>query len=550
MSNEVRACGLPNFLGAKRLVHSRFNVDVWSHYLEHYQDRVIIDFLRYGWPINYQSDILASSSFRNHPSAIKNSAYLSTYIAKELSYQSVFGPFRCNPFNTDCVISPLLCVPKRDSVELRVVHDLSFPEGSSVNDGISSDQYLDQFFKLRLPGIDRLVEFVNAKGRGCHVFKKDLRRAYRQIPIDPQDYPLLGLYIDGSLYFHTALPFGLRSATMICQRTTKSVAYILNSEGISVDVYIDDFYGAESSDSSELSFQRMNSLFAELGLMDAPEKDTPPSHEMLCLGVWINTLDMTLSVPAFRIEELQLELNTWLNKRSFTKRQLQQLLGKLSYVSACVRPGRAFMSRLLNALRSCSSSPKRTVHPVSDDLRADIIWWLYFLSHYNGVSVIPSDVIISNPELFATDACLTGCGAVCFGECFHREFPDFILTQDRHINELELLTVVISIKLWAPKLQGLGVELLSDNATCVSVINSQHSPNVFMQRCLRELWLLLALYNIKLIVRSVRGCDNWLADSLSRFHTGKYCHRFKSLTEARSLTECTLPDSFFTFTLE
>ena len=49
----------------------------------------------------------------------------------------------------------------------------------------------------------------------------------------------------------------------------------LNTEGISVDLYIDDFYGAESSDSSELSFLRMNSLFAELGLMNAPEKDTP-----------------------------------------------------------------------------------------------------------------------------------------------------------------------------------------------------------------------------------------------------------------------------------
>ena len=120
----------------------------------------------------------------------------------------------------DCVISPLLCVPKRASVELCVIHDLSFPEGLSVNDSISSDHYLEQFFKLRLPGIDRLVEFVNAKGRGCHVFKKDLRRAYHQLPIDSQDYPLLGLYIDGSLYFHNALPFGLRSVTMICQRTT------------------------------------------------------------------------------------------------------------------------------------------------------------------------------------------------------------------------------------------------------------------------------------------------------------------------------------------
>lgn len=164
---------MPTFLGAKRPVHSQFNIDNWSKYLEHYQDRAVIDFLRYGWPINYKSDVLASSSFRNHPSAIKNFDYLTTYNAKELSHHSVFGPFHCNPFRTDCVVSPLLCVPKRDSVELRIVHDLSFPEGSSVNDGISKDHFLDQFFKLRLPGIDRLVEFINAKGRGCRVFKKD-----------------------------------------------------------------------------------------------------------------------------------------------------------------------------------------------------------------------------------------------------------------------------------------------------------------------------------------------------------------------------------------
>ena len=40
--------------------------------------------------------------------------------------RSVCGPYQCNPFNTDCVISPLQCVPKRDSTEPRIVHDLSF----------------------------------------------------------------------------------------------------------------------------------------------------------------------------------------------------------------------------------------------------------------------------------------------------------------------------------------------------------------------------------------------------------------------------------------
>ena len=76
---------------------------------------------------------------------------------------------------------------------------------------------------------------------------------------------------------------------MICQRTTKSIVYILNEEGISVDVYIDDFYGAEVPSSAEPSFLRMNSLFDELGILALPDKDTPPCTHMICLGIWIDT---------------------------------------------------------------------------------------------------------------------------------------------------------------------------------------------------------------------------------------------------------------------
>lgn len=104
----------------------------------------------------------------------------------------------------DCVISPLQCVPKRDSSEPCIVDDLSFPPDASVNSRIPSDSFLNEPYKLRLPGIDRLVSFVNQLGRGCHVFKKDLKRAYRQIPVDPADYHLLGRCIDGLFYFHTA----------------------------------------------------------------------------------------------------------------------------------------------------------------------------------------------------------------------------------------------------------------------------------------------------------------------------------------------------------
>ena len=46
----------------------------------------------------------------------------------------------------------------------RVVVDLSFPVGSSVNDGIPKDTYLGEPFTLRLPGVDAFVDSALAVG--------------------------------------------------------------------------------------------------------------------------------------------------------------------------------------------------------------------------------------------------------------------------------------------------------------------------------------------------------------------------------------------------
>lgn len=103
-------------------------------------------------------------------------------------------------------------------------------------------------------------------------------------------------------------------------------------------------------------------------------------------------------------------------------------------------------------------------------------------------------------DLFACDACLSGCGAVCFGEYFKRCFPPAILALTLHINVLELLTVVVTVKLWATSLQGLNVELYSDNTACIAAINNKSSSNVHIQCCLRELWLILSVHNISFVV--------------------------------------------------
>ena len=133
---------------------------------------------------------------------------------------------------------------------------------------------------------------------------------------------------------------------------------------------------------------------------------------------------------------------------------------------------------------------------------------------------------------------------------FHHQFPRSIQDVNIHINALELLSVVVAIKLRAPKVTGLSVELLSDNTTCVAVINNQRSSTYFMQRCVRELWLVLALHNINLVVSPFAGKQNTLADALSRFHHNTFEERFRTLNSHLSLEEVIVEDHVFNFVVD
>ena len=100
-----------------------------------------------------------------------------------------------DPFNE--IFFKLLQKTVRPDPEL-----FSFPEGFSVNDGISNDTFLNNSFDLCLPGVDRLIEFIREKGKGFHIFKTDLRRAFHQIPVDPADIPLLGFQVNDFISFY------------------------------------------------------------------------------------------------------------------------------------------------------------------------------------------------------------------------------------------------------------------------------------------------------------------------------------------------------------
>ena len=113
---------------------------------------------------------------------------------------------------------------------------------------------------------------------------------------------------------------------------------------------------------------------------------------------------------------------------------------------------------------------------------------------------------------------------------------------------MEFLTVVVMVKLWATSLQGLNVELYSDNTACIAAINNNSSSNVHMQCCLRNLWLILSIHNISLVVHHATSKENSLADLLGHYNSDFSARRFvDNYVATHELVEISLQDTSFSF---
>ena len=139
----------------------------------------------------------------------------------------IAGSFNVNPFSIPLMVSPLNTVPKSDSEDRRVIVDLSWPLGSgSVNSGISKEYYLEDKIESHYASVEEVCQMVLNIGPGALIYKRDLKQAYRQFPVDPSDYYLLGYHWDDSFYFDTVLAMGQRNAGAGCSRVTNAVMSI------------------------------------------------------------------------------------------------------------------------------------------------------------------------------------------------------------------------------------------------------------------------------------------------------------------------------------
>ena len=538
----VAITNTPNYRAARIPLPSALNIRNWRADLVGYFDYNIVEFLEYGWPIGIDREATLQSTFENHASARSNPSDVTHYIATELGHKALLGPFRGPPTNA-CHFSPLMTRPKKGSVFRRVIIDLSWPQGRSVNDGISRTEYVDGPMTISLPTTDDMERAVVRAGKGSFLYKTDLSRGYRQLRVDPLDWPVLSFQHEYQCFMDICPPFGLRSSAMAMQRVSQAIVHLHGRRGFASKAYIDDFGGVESAEQrAAAALRALQGVMARLGVVQAEAKICLPSQRMVWLGIRFDTCEMSMAIPAEKLCEIMACLREWEGRLRATRKDMQSLLGLLNFVASVAPPARLFTNRMLDALRE---APQYGATSLSLQFKQDVRFFVELLPIFNGRKIIGKQIIPYQHQV-ELDACLTGCGAVAGDQFYATPFPDSVTREEHTIAHLEMLNIVVAIKVWQGAWTGWTVQIYCDNLNSVQVLQSGKSRDRFMRKCAREVFLYTAAYDIDIQVCHRPGLQMIWADALSREHTDdKYAAWIRNDPHLSSATRVTVPETFF-----
>lgn len=491
-------------------------IPAWREELFGYHDELLCDYLEFGWPLGYQSEMSPETTDRNHPSGEAYFSHISDFITKELSHRAVLGPFHQDPFHPWTRYSPIMTRPKRDSEQRRVILDLSFPRGGAVNDGIAVSDHFGQDISYSLPTILDFAQRLTAQGTNAYMWKVDLSRAYRQLRADPLDAPLLGMRVGKDIYIDLCPPFGCRSSAAICQKMANALVYIMNKKVFDLLAYLDDFGACFSSKKeAQDSFNAFHDWATKLGLILAKGKSVPPTHELDWLGYTVNSAAMSIAIPKRKLQEVLQDCKAWLNKSRADKKMIQAIAGSLVYISNCVRHGRKFTARILGTLRAMEDKRWTTL---TKEFKADLRWFAAYAEKANGLYLMDPPRPQFNIEC---DASLLGAGGNSATHYYQWVFSQDHVKNFSAIHHLEALNVLVAIKTLIPPQPHSPLEVVvwTDNSASAWALQTGRTKDPVLAACAREIWLVAAINNHNIEIKHKPGSDIPLLDALSRSAT-------------------------------
>ena len=477
---------------------------------------LLVNGFRYGFRISYIGELSPFES-PNLQSALQNPDVVSGKLMKEIEAGRVVGPFKAPPYPTFRT-SPIGLVPKKTPNEFRLIHHLSYPKGSSVNDSIP-----DECSSVHYATISDAISILKNFGAGCFLAKTDIKSAFRIIPVHPLEYPLLGIKWANEYYFDRCLAMGLKSSCAIFEKFSSSLEWLATQHlHVSAVLHIlDDFlFIAPNKDKCSKDLHHFLAMCKFLGVPIAEEKTVGPDTTLQFAGIELDSVHQEARLPLDKLTKCRTLLHLFYKKRSVTLRELQSLIGLLNFCCSVVIPGRAFLRRLID-LTTGLTRPHHHIR-LNREAKLDIRMWLDFLDNFNGRAFFLSDRWdnSSTLELYTDAAASKGYGAIFGKHWFGGAFPD--KWHSFNITFLEFFPIVIAVHIWGTSMANRCVLFFTDNAALVDIINKQTSKHKSVMVLLRDLVLSCLRYNILFRARHVPGLQNSQADYISRFQVDNF----------------------------
>ena len=185
-------------------------------------------------------------------------------------------------------------------------------------------------------------------GVGCYVGKSDFKAAFRNLPIRPEDRKWLVMMVrhpitNKQYYFmEKCLPFGSSISCSHFQRVSDAIKHIYyRKSGYHANNYLDDFLlTALIKAMCDGNIQLFLDICKQINFPVSIEKMFLGEQIIVFLGMLLDTVKQTVSIPLDKRDKALQLLWDIVNKRKATVLRLQQLAGLLNFIARAVVPRR------------------------------------------------------------------------------------------------------------------------------------------------------------------------------------------------------------------
>ena len=143
----------------------------------------LINGFKEGFYLGYKGQANCNIKVPNLLSTENHEEAVAVYLDKEINKGRIAGPFMEIPFK-HFQLNPIGVVEKSVAGSFRIITNLSYPKGSSINDNIPRE-----FSQVSYSSIQDAAKLLLECGKNSYLAKCDIESAFRLIPLSPNSVP-------------------------------------------------------------------------------------------------------------------------------------------------------------------------------------------------------------------------------------------------------------------------------------------------------------------------------------------------------------------------